>query len=92
MPIGKGEKEEAFALHTINYKKGDILYLYTDGFADQFGGPKGKKFKYKQLNELLLNHANEPMEQQLERLSTAINNWKGKLEQIDDICVMGIKL
>ena len=49
MPIGKGEKEESFTLHTIELVKNDVIYFYTDGFADQFGGPKGKKFQYKQL-------------------------------------------
>jgi sigma-B regulation protein RsbU (phosphoserine phosphatase) len=55
MPVGKGERIESFTLFQLNAKSGDMLYLYTDGFADQFGGPKGKKFKYKQLNVLLLN-------------------------------------
>ena len=57
MPVGQGESHEEFSLFSIEYKMGDMLYLYTDGFADQFGGEKGKKFKYKPLNDLLLaNH------------------------------------
>jgi len=52
MPVGKGENVLPFQLHTISAEKGDMLYLFTDGFADQFGGPKGKKFKYKQLQKL----------------------------------------
>ncbi len=92
MPVGKGERVEGFALHTINYLKGDTLYLYTDGYADQFGGPKGKKFMYKKLNEKLLAINSEPLNRQSEILSTAFQEWKGDLEQIDDVCLIGIKL
>jgi ligand-binding sensor domain-containing protein/serine phosphatase RsbU (regulator of sigma subunit) len=92
MPIGKGEKNEMFQLYEVNAKKGDVLYLYTDGFADQFGGPKGKKFKYKQLNELLLNNATGSMDEQKKILSKALNDWKGDFEQVDDICLIGIKI
>ena len=92
MPIGKGEKEEQFSLHIINAKKGNAIYLYTDGYADQFGGPKGKKFKYKQLNEMLLGNANLPMKKQKDIIQKAIVDWKGEFEQVDDICVIGIRL
>ncbi len=92
MPIGKGEKTEPFTLFTINAVKGNIIYLYTDGFADQFGGPKGKKFKYKKLNELLLTNINESMDNQKKILLTTLNGWKGELEQVDDVCLLGIKL
>ena len=61
MPVGKGERTESFSLHSIDLKKGDSLYLYTDGYADQFGGPKGKKFKYQQLKEKILAIANSPL-------------------------------
>ena len=90
MPVGKGEKINEFTLHTINAKIGDILYLYTDGFADQFGGPKGKKFKYKTLNELLLNNSHLTMNEQLVNLNLEFINWKGELEQVDDVCIIGI--
>jgi serine phosphatase RsbU (regulator of sigma subunit) len=92
MPVGKGERDEKFSLHTVNYLKGDTLYLYTDGYADQFGGPKGKKFMYKKLNEKLLTISSEPLEKQSEILSSDFQKWKGDLEQIDDVCVIGIKL
>ncbi len=92
MPVGKGEKTESFTLQTIEYKTGDVLYLYTDGFADQFGGPKGKKFKYKSLNELLLSNSIKIMPEQNELLHLSLNSWQGNLEQVDDICVIGIKL
>ena len=92
MPIGKGEKTEAFTLYTIDATKGDIIYLTTDGFADQFGGPKGKKFKTKKLTALLQDHAHETMDKQHEIILNVLKNWKGDLEQIDDICLLGIKL
>lgn len=92
MPVGKGELLESFSLKTIEVKKGDTLYLYTDGFADQFGGPKGKKFKYKKLNELLLSVSNEKMDKQRELLDLNFIEWKNKLEQVDDVCVIGIKI
>ena len=75
----------------IILQKGDHLYLYTDGFADQFGGPKGKKFKYKALNNLLLQNSKIGMNEQLQILNNTILDWKGELEQVDDICLIGIK-
>jgi serine phosphatase RsbU (regulator of sigma subunit) len=92
MPVGKGEREEVFELHAIPAKKGDILYLYTDGFADQFGGPKGKKFKYRQLNEIIQKNAERPLCEQKEALLKALNEWRAGYEQVDDICVIGIRL
>lgn len=92
MPVGKGIREDGFKTYTLSYKKDDVLYLYTDGYADQFGGEKGKKFKYKQLNELLLNIHQNRLSNQAETLSNTINTWRGKLEQVDDILVIGIKL
>jgi serine phosphatase RsbU (regulator of sigma subunit) len=69
-----------------------MIYLYTDGYADQFGGPKGKKFKYKQLNDLLMELHDQPMNVQKEKLSKVFTDWKGELEQIDDVCVFGIRI
>jgi len=92
MPVGKGERKEDFKLHSINLKPNDTLYLYTDGYADQFGGPKGKKFKYKQLNELLLSVSTNSLDVQKQELEKVITHWRGQLEQVDDICVIGIKL
>ena len=92
MPVGKGEHLQSFTLHSIELQKGDNLFLYTDGFADQFGGPNGKKFKYKQLNQLLIANVNATMVTQKETLSSTIQNWQGNLEQVDDICVVGIKI
>ena len=91
MPVGVGERDEKFKLHTIHVKKDDVLYLYTDGYADQFGGEKGKKFKYKQLENLLLNNHQLPLNEQHDMLNHTFENWRGKLEQVDDVCVIGIR-
>jgi tetratricopeptide (TPR) repeat protein/serine phosphatase RsbU (regulator of sigma subunit) len=92
MPVGKGERNEAFNLYTLHYSKGDTLYLYTDGYADQFGGDKGKKFKYRNLNELILSVSGLAFDGQRDKLLTVFENWKDKLEQVDDVCIIGIKL
>lgn len=92
MPVGMGERKEDFKLYQIDAKPGDSLFLYTDGYADQFGGIKGKKFKYKQLNDLLLANQHLPLNDQKDKLQNTFNNWKGNLEQVDDVCIIGIKL
>jgi serine phosphatase RsbU (regulator of sigma subunit) len=92
MPVGIGERKECFKTYVIEKQAGDLLFLYTDGYADQFGGPKGKKFKYKALNELLLKHAQKQPSEQKAILSEEFENWRGSLEQIDDVCVIGIRL
>ncbi len=92
MPVGHGEKTDSFKLNTLEIKKGETLYLYTDGFADQFGGAKGKKFKYKQLNDLLIQISKEPLEKQKLILDKSFTDWKGNLEQVDDVCIIGIRL
>ena len=92
MPVGKGEKTENFKLHCLNLKAGDVLYIYTDGYADQFGRPKGKKFKYKQLNELLLSICHNDIETQKDMLQNNFLTWRGNLEQVDDVCIVGIRL
>ncbi len=91
-PIGFTEKENSFKLHKFQLKKGDILYLSTDGYADQFGGERGKKFKYKPFKELLLKIASLDMEQQRKILEDTFIKWKGNLEQLDDICIIGIRI
>jgi ligand-binding sensor domain-containing protein/serine phosphatase RsbU (regulator of sigma subunit) len=91
MPVGKGEKMESFSGFELNAEKGDMLYMFTDGYADQFGGEKGKKFKYKQLHETLISISEEPMNVQKERLQKTFESWKGTLEQIDDVCILGVR-
>lgn len=91
-PIGKSEFNVPFTAHHLDYKKGTIFYLFTDGFADQFGGPKGKKFKYKPFFDLLQNNAGLSMQDQAREIQLAFKNWKGDLEQVDDLCILGVKL
>ena len=93
MPVGKyGEELKPFSLQTIHLQKGDVVYTFTDGYADQFGGPKGKKFKYKQLQEKILANHYLPMEEQKKALAETFENWKGNMEQVDDVLVIGIKV
>ncbi len=91
-PIGKVDKPVPFNTHNLALQKGDTLYLFTDGYADQFGGPKGKKFKYKQLQELLLSGSTKPVEEQRNILKNTLNAWKGELEQVDDILIIGVRV
>ena len=91
-PIGKTDNQTKFTSHKLNCATGTIFYLFTDGYADQFGGPNGKKFKYKAFGELLLKNVNLSMEEQSSALDKAFEDWKGNLEQVDDVCVIGIKL
>jgi serine phosphatase RsbU (regulator of sigma subunit) len=91
-PIGKLDVSKPFTTHSFTLSKGDSIYLFTDGYADQFGGRNGKKFKYKQLKELLLASAHLPMKEQRRVLEKTIDDWKGPLEQVDDILVIGIRI
>ena len=91
-PIGKTDNPLPFTTHLLNVAKGDTLYLFTDGYADQFGGPKGKKFKYKQFEELLISSKELPLNEQFELIEKNLNEWKVGLEQVDDVCVIGIRL
>jgi serine phosphatase RsbU (regulator of sigma subunit) len=91
-PIGKADEYSSFPTHTITLTKGDTLYLITDGYADQFGGPKGKKFKYKPLSDLILSSQTKSMTNQQNELDTTFTNWKGNLEQVDDVCIIGIRI
>ncbi|MES2565614.1 MAG: tetratricopeptide repeat protein [Bacteroidota bacterium] len=93
MPVGKSPKdEESFTSRQVTLQKGDIIYLLTDGYPDQFGGDKGKKYKYKQLEDLLLTNGHLPMEQQKLLLDQSFENWRGSLEQIDDVLLVGIRV
>jgi serine phosphatase RsbU (regulator of sigma subunit) len=91
-PIGKTDKPAPFNTHKLQLQKGDTLYLFTDGYADQFGGEKGKKFKYKQLQQLITDNAQSIMEKQKAVLENKLNEWKGNLEQVDDVLVIGIRV
>jgi serine phosphatase RsbU (regulator of sigma subunit) len=91
-PIGKYDYAKPFTHQEGQLKKGDCLYLFTDGFADQFGGEKGKKLKYKPFQQLLLSNVHLPMHEQKHILGEAFLNWMADFEQVDDVCVIGIKL
>ena len=92
MPVGKGERADEFKLYEINVQQGDTIYFYTDGYADQFGGEKGKKFKYKPLNSILQSFTSTKMNEQKNILEKSFQDWKGDLEQVDDVCIIGIKV
>jgi serine phosphatase RsbU (regulator of sigma subunit) len=81
-----------FTNNEIKIYKGDCIYIFTDGYADQFGGEKGKKFKYKKIKEVLLSIIDLPMLEQEEILLRTFDAWKGNLEQVDDVCIIGIRL
>jgi len=81
-----------FTNRTIEIRKGDYLYLFSDGYADQFGGPKGRKFMYKPFQDLLLKNHTKSMELQKEILDTTFEEWKGDHDQVDDVIVIGMKV
>lgn len=93
MPVGKHEKDQTpFTLQTVQLQKGDVIYTLTDGFPDQFGGDKGKKYMIKNLKGFFLTIAHLPMQEQEERLNEEFIAWKGANEQIDDVCIIGVKI
>jgi serine phosphatase RsbU (regulator of sigma subunit) len=91
-PIGKFDKATPFKTHEIELFKGDRIYLFSDGFADQFGGEKGKKMKKANFKKLVIATQSENMEEQSQLLDQAFEKWRGSLEQLDDVCVIGIKV
>lgn len=93
MPIGIYEgKRRTFTNQDVQLEKDDCIYLSTDGYADQIGGPKRRSFKSKYLKELLLKIHEKEMKEQHRILDTTIEDWRGEVEQIDDILIMGIKV
>jgi ligand-binding sensor domain-containing protein/serine phosphatase RsbU (regulator of sigma subunit) len=91
--IGKWKKEaKPFVTKTIQLHSGDYLFMSTDGLHDQFGGPKGEKFSAKQLQQLIINNLDKPLEEQKDIIENAFQEWKTGWDQVDDICVMGIKI
>ncbi len=91
-PIGKFDNPIPYATHTIELYPGDTFYIFSDGYADQFGGEKGKKLKAKNFKSLLLSMQHETMERQRELIDEAFEKWKGKYEQLDDVCVIGVRV
>ncbi|MBI3136367.1 MAG: tetratricopeptide repeat protein [Bacteroidetes bacterium] len=91
-PVGRFTKRIPFNTHTLTLKTSDLIYLFTDGYADQFGGLKNKKFKYASLKKLLLSVASRNLDEQREALKSNFSDWKGPMEQVDDVCVVGVRL
>ena len=93
MPVGKHDRQgTSFTQQEVQLQSGDVVYTLTDGFPDQFGGEKGKKFMSKNLRELLASHSHLPMSQQKELLEKTFSNWVGNLEQIDDVTIIGVRI
>ncbi len=91
-PIGNYAHKNDFSQQEMTLLKGDVLYLFSDGFADQFGGPDGKKFKYAPFKKELATICQLPMHGQQEYLEKLFFSWKGNLDQIDDVCILGIRV
>lgn len=91
-PIGNYGNNDPYTTHTYQTKKGDLIYIFTDGYADQFGGSKNKKLKHSRLKEILLENADLPMEEQKNILEKTFMDWKGKTEQTDDVLVIGVRV
>ena len=91
-PIGGSQHDpkRKFAVHRVAYHPGDRIYLFSDGYVDQFGGPDRKKFMSARFNEMLVANHHLPMAEQAEALERAFLDWKGANEQVDDICVLGL--
>ncbi|MBI4944979.1 MAG: SpoIIE family protein phosphatase [Bacteroidetes bacterium] len=92
MPIAIYDNMQSFTNYMIQLEKGDTLYIFSDGFADQFGGPKGKKFMYKPLKDTLCKIHHLSMHDQKETLHNIFEEWKGDHEQIDDVLIIGVRI
>ena len=91
-PIGQYDDRQPYTNYELQLQDGDIIYIFSDGYVDQFGGPKGKKFKSKALKTLLLSMREESMDTQMKLLNENFENWRGDLEQVDDVCIIGVKV
>ena len=91
-PIGQFDKPEPYVTHSFDLEQGDTIYLFSDGYVDQFGGEKGKKFKAKAFRALLLSIQDKSMGEQKIIIDETFETWKGSLEQIDDVCVIGVRV
>lgn len=91
-PIGIIAESAGFETTEVELQEGDQVYLFSDGFADQFGGPRGKKLKAKAFRDMLIRNCREDLAVQMARINEGFESWRGELEQIDDVCVMGIRI
>jgi serine phosphatase RsbU (regulator of sigma subunit) len=92
MKIGGGRNNENYFTHAVQLQKNDSIYLFSDGYADQFGGEKGKKFMYKPFKRMLLSIQHLKMEDQQAHIDKTFNTWKGGYIQLDDVCIMGVRI
>jgi len=91
-PIGKFDIQQPYTTHTFELEKGDTIYIFSDGYVDQFGGEKGKKFKTNPFRKLLISIQDQTMEQQRLIIDKTFEDWRGNLEQVDDVCVIGLRV
>ncbi len=90
--VGKTHDTKPFQTHSMLLNKGDIIYVFSDGYADQFGGEKGKKLKYKPFRKMLVENANKTMSEQSNLINQGFESWRGDFEQIDDVCIIGVRI
>ena len=91
-PIGKFENLQPYNTHSFQLEKGDTIYIFSDGYSDQFGGTRGKKYKTTNFKNFLLSIQENSMEKQLSLLDAEFEKWRGPMEQIDDVCVIGLRI
>lgn len=91
-PVGQFEHAVPFDAQSVDLNRVELLYLFTDGYADQFGGEKGKKLKYKTFKDYLIENKDLSMQEQMQQLSQKFDNWKKENDQVDDVCVLGIRI
>jgi ligand-binding sensor domain-containing protein/serine phosphatase RsbU (regulator of sigma subunit) len=92
MPVALYDSMDDFKVHELDIKKGDIFYIFSDGYADQFGGPRKRKFMYKPFRKLLKEISNKEMNEQKDILDKKIEKWRGEMQQVDDIIVFGLRI
>ena len=91
-PVGKVQNPIKYNQHEIQLEEGDCVYLFSDGYQDQFGGEKGRKYMRGNLKKFILSIQDQDMQTQLASFKKDFNKWKGDREQIDDVCVMGVRI
>ena len=91
-PVGKFDNPKPYKTHSFDLEQGDTIYIFSDGYVDQFGGKKGKKFKSKTFRDLLLSIQEKAMEEQKKSIESTFQTWRGDLEQLDDVCIIGVKV
>lgn len=90
--VGYSRKNEDFTTQVIDIQKDDMIFMYSDGYQDQFGGPSGKKYMKRRLKQLLIEIHDKPLEEQYDLIKLEFFQWKGEYSQVDDICIMGIRV